>query len=134
MKMAPGRWALKGGLALETRLGERACPSIDLDAGHAQDAADAWEDLTRDFAEDLGDHFTFAIIGSEELREGGLSLAVRYRIVSSVATPTFEPLQVDVTVVPPDPWDAEPARRPGLLADMGLGPVDVLVVPLERQI
>jgi len=39
-----------------------------------------------------------------------------------------------VTVAPPEPWDAEPAQRPGLLADLGLGPVDILLVPLERQI
>ncbi len=82
MKVAPGRWALKGGLALETRLGERARPSMDLDADHAQGAAAAREDLQHAIAEDLGDHFSFAIIGSEELREGGLSLALLKRFLN----------------------------------------------------
>ena len=81
-KVAPGRWALKGGLALETRLGERARPSMDLDADHAQGAAAAREDLQHAIAEDLGDHFSFAIIGSEELREGGLSLALLKRFLN----------------------------------------------------
>lgn len=134
MKSAPGRWALKGGLGLETRLGEYARPSVDLDADHARGAAAAREDLQRAVAEDLGDNFAFAIAGSEELKAGDVSLAVRYRIECSVGGTPFEPLQVDVSVAPPEPWDAEPARRPGLLADLGLGPVDVLVVPLERQI
>jgi hypothetical protein len=133
-KLAPGRWALKGGFALETRLGAWARPSVDLDADHAHGASAARSDLERAAAHDLGDFFTFAITGSEEFDEGGASLAVRYRIECSLAGRPFEPLQVDVTATPPDPWDAEPARRPGLLAELGLGPVEVLVAPLERQI
>jgi predicted nucleotidyltransferase component of viral defense system len=133
-KTSPGRWAVKGGLALEVRLGEHARPSLDLDADHVQGAEAAREDIRRAAAEDLGDNFAFTITGREELREGGLALAVRYRIESSLAGAFFEPLQVDVTTTPPDPWDAEPAQRPGLLADVGLGPVDLLVIPLERQI
>ncbi len=31
-------------------------------------------------------------------------------------------------------WDAQPAQRPGLLTDLGLGPIDLLLVPLERQV
>jgi len=134
MKVAPGRWAIKGGLALEIRLGARARPTVDLDTDHVQGAAAAREDLQRAIVEDLRDHFAFSIAGIEDLREGDVRLAVRYNIICSVATPTFESLQVDVTVAPPDPWDAEPAWSPGLLADIGLGPVEVLVIPLERQI
>ncbi len=33
-RMAPGRRAVTGGMALETRLGERARVSVDLDADH----------------------------------------------------------------------------------------------------
>jgi len=47
MKVAPDRWALKGGLALETRLGERARVSIDLDADHVHGADAARADLQR---------------------------------------------------------------------------------------
>ncbi|HKV44160.1 MAG TPA: nucleotidyl transferase AbiEii/AbiGii toxin family protein [bacterium] len=133
-KVAPGCWAFKGGLALETRLGEHARPSADLDADHAHGTAAARADIQRAVTEDLGDYFTFVITGAEELGEGGTSLAVRYELECSVGGVRFEPLQVDVSNAPPDPWDAEPVRRPGLLADVGLGPVDVLVVPLERQI
>jgi Nucleotidyl transferase AbiEii toxin, Type IV TA system len=133
-RVAPGRWALKGGLALQTRLGDRARPSMDLDVDHAQGAAAAREELQRAARADLGDYFAFAIIGSEDLREGEVSLAVRYRMECAVGGTMFELLQVDVSVTSPQPWDAEPARRPGLLAEIGLGPVDVLVVPLERQI
>lgn len=133
-RVAPNRWALKGGLALETRLGERARVSVDFDADHAHGAEAARADLQRAAIEDVGDHFGFAIVGSEELREAGVGLAVRYKLESSIAERAFEPLQVDVTVAAPDPWDAQPARRPGLLADLGLDPIDVLLVPLERHV
>jgi len=132
--VAPDRWALKGGMALETRLGGRARVSVDLDADHAYGVEAARADLQRASIEDLDDHFTIAIAGSEDLREDGVGLAVRYRLDSSLAGRPFEPLQVDVSVSVPDPWDAEPARRPGLLTPVGLDPIDVLLVPLERQV
>lgn len=45
MIVAPGRWALKGGLALETRLRGRARASMDMDIDHAQGRDAAREDL-----------------------------------------------------------------------------------------
>ena len=123
MRGAPDRWALKGGLALDTRLGARARTSMDMDVDHVKGGVAAREDLQAAAAEDLGDHFSFAITSVEELREGDVPLAQRYRIECTVADTLFETLQVDVTLAPPDVWDAEPARRPGLLADVGLGPI-----------
>ena len=91
-------------------------------------------DLQRATVEDLSDHFGFAIAGSEELREAGVGLAVRYRLESSLAGRPFEPLQVDVSISVPDPWDAQSGRRPGLLRALGLEPIEVLLVPLDRQV
>lgn len=133
-KVAPDRWALKGGLALEARLGDRARVSIDLDADHLHGAEAARADLQRAAIEDAGDHFAFALVGSQELRDEDVRLAVRYQLESHLAGRPFEPLQVDVTIAPPDPWDAEPQWRPGLLATVGLDPFKVLLIPLERQV
>jgi hypothetical protein len=105
-----------------------------MDIDHAQGAASARDDLIRALNEDLGDYFSFTITGTEDVREGVISLAVRYRVDCVVAGTLFEPLQIDVTVVSPTEWAVEPARRSGLLAEVGLGPIDVLLVPLERQI
>jgi predicted nucleotidyltransferase component of viral defense system len=131
---APGRWALKGGLALETRLPDHARASMDMDIDHILGAAAAREDLLRAAAEDLNDHFAFALTGTEEVQEGGRRLALRYRFEASVAGVSFEALQVDVTRLAPEVWEVEPARRPGLLSEVGLGPIDVMLVPLESQI
>ncbi|MGQ0572317.1 MAG: hypothetical protein ACT4P5_22655 [Armatimonadota bacterium] len=56
--------------AVDTRLGDRARSSVDMDLDHAQGATAAREDLLRALAEDLGDYFTFAVTGTEEVREG----------------------------------------------------------------
>jgi hypothetical protein len=76
IRVAPDRWALKGGLALDTGLGDRARVSIDLDADHVHGAYAARADLQRAAIEDVGDHFGFAVVGSEELRDAGVGLAV----------------------------------------------------------
>lgn len=108
--------------------------SLDLDAEHRLGVEAARDDLQRAAIEDVGDHFAFAVVGSEELTESGLRLAVRYKLESALAGRTFEPLQVDVTFAVPEPWDAMPAIRPGVLADFGFEAVRVLLAPVERQI
>jgi len=132
--VAPGRWALKGGLALDTRLPDHARASMDMDIDHVLGAAAAREDLLRAAADDVEDHFAFAIVGTEDVQEGGRRLALRYRFEASVAGVAFELVQVDVTTLAPEVWEVEPAVRPGLLSDVGLGPVEVMLVPLERQV
>jgi hypothetical protein len=133
-RVAPGRWALKGGLALETRLGVHARVSLDLDADHVRGAEAARSDLQRAILVEGGDHFEFALTGTEGLVDSGIRLATRYVLESSLAGRPFEPLQVDVTLAPPEPWDGQPAQRAGLLADLGLGPIPVLLIPVERQV
>ena len=133
-RIAPGRWALKGGLALETRIGAHARVSVDLDADHIVGADAARADLQRAAVVEIGDHFDFALAGSHGLIDSGVRLATRYALESSCAGRPFEPLQVDVTLTRPEPWDAQPAQRPGLLRELGLGPIPVLLIPVPRQV
>jgi hypothetical protein len=107
---------------------------MDMDIDHVLGATAAREDLLRAAAEDLDDHFAFAIVGTEDVQEDGNRLALRYRFEASVAGVSFEQLQVDVTSLAPEVWEVEPACRPGLLSDLGLGPIEVMLVPLERQV
>lgn len=107
---------------------------MDMDIDHILGAAAAREDLLRAADEDLEDYFAFAILGTEEVWEGGRRLALRYRFEASVAGVAFEPLQVDVTNLAPEVWGLERAQRPGLLSEVGLGPIDVMLIPLERQV
>ncbi len=134
MAAAPQRWALKGGLALETRLKDRARASMDMDIDHVHGIGAAREDLARAAQLDLGDHFSFVITESRETQSESEGLAGRFRMESALAGSPFEVLQVDVTIAPPGAWEVEIGQRPGLLAELGLGPVEVALVPLERQI
>ena len=131
---APNRWAIKGGLALDTRLGPRARASLDLDVDHALGIDEARGDLQRASIASIGDHFAFALTGQDTLSDAGVALAVRFTFDCTLAGRAFEPLQVDVTIATPQPWDAVSATRQGLLASLGLPPVDVLLIPLERQV
>jgi hypothetical protein len=107
---------------------------MDMDIDHILGAAAAREDLLRAADHDLDDYFAFALLGTEEVQEGGRRLALRYRFEASVAGVAFESLQVDVTNLAPEVWEVEPAQRPGLLAEVGLAPIHVMLVPLERQV
>jgi len=118
-------------MALDTRL-KRARASRDLDADHALGAEAARDDILRAIELDLGDYFTFSFIGSSALQEAGIRLATRYRLDAFVAARLFENLQVDVTLQPPETWETEVKTRPGLIAE--LGPIEVPLVPLERQV
>jgi hypothetical protein len=133
MAVAPGRWALKGGFALETRLGGRARVSVDLDADHLNGAEAARADLQRAATAEAGDHFGFAVIGTEELRSAVWS-GRAVQAGELLAGRPYEPLQVDVSTAAPDPWDAQAAWRPGLLTELGLDPIEVWLIPLERQV
>ncbi|MDI6771626.1 MAG: nucleotidyl transferase AbiEii/AbiGii toxin family protein [bacterium] len=131
LRVAPDRWALKGGMALDTRL-RRARASLDLDADHALGAESARADILQAIALGVGDHFTFSFVGSSMLQEGGMQLAIRYRMDAYLAGRLFEYLQVDVTLHPPEIWETELKMREGLIPE--LGPLNVPLIPLERQV
>ena len=58
---APGRWVLKGALALDFRLGERTRTTKDMDLVRGDNEAAATSDLIAAQAVDLDDFFTFDI-------------------------------------------------------------------------
>jgi len=86
LQVAPDRWVLKGGLALDHRLGDRARTTKDMDLGPRDDIDAATSDLQRAAALDLGDYFSFAIRLTNELpdlfEEG---VAARYHAAVSLA-------------------------------------------------
>jgi hypothetical protein len=88
----------------------------------------------REGREDAGDYFAFAIVGTEELSEAGVRLALRYKLESTLSGRTFEPLEVDVSIASPEPWDAEPVQRPGVFAELGFAPIEMSLVPVARQV
>jgi predicted nucleotidyltransferase component of viral defense system len=93
------RWILKGGFALEVRLGDRARATRDLDvamsdAGH--DAAEVRDALIDALARDAGDSFTFAVSTPIELAtdEAGRP-GWRFTVTANLAGRVFQTVRVD---------------------------------------
>ena len=130
--VAPDRWLLKGGFAIDLRLGERVRSTRDVDIDwHAADhkLADALIDAV---AHDPGDFFTFGIerAGSPEDRLGG---SHRFRVRATLAGRPFEAFPLDVGIRVEPIAGAEDLTTPALLDFAGIAPVRVRALPLEDQ-
>ncbi len=97
----PGRWILKGGMALEFRLGDRARATRDLDLvvrGIESGREAVVEALSSALVEDPhGDGFEYDIAGVRELSldEAGRS-GWRFSVIGKLASRTFARVRVDV--------------------------------------
>ena len=132
--VAPDRWVLKGGLALDYRLGSSARVTMDVDlAGpDGEDAATA--DLLAVQELDVGDHFSFAIERAAKLDQLDEGSAVRHHVRADLAGRLFEEFDLDVGSDFPAGWEPETLRGPDLLAFADIEPVEAPSLPLELQI
>jgi len=132
--VTPDRWVLKGGLALDYRLGKSARTTMDVDlAGPGgEDAATA--DLLAIQALDLGDHFSFAIERTAKLDQLVEGSAVRYHVRADLAGRLFEEFLLDLGFDFPAGWQPDTLHGPDLLAFADIAPVEVPSLPLELQI
>ena len=124
LDVAPGRWVLKGGLALDYRFGDRARTTRDIDLAMADGEEGATTALLAAQAADLGDFFGFSVERTAELDELQEGAAVRYRVRAELAGRLFEEFVLDVGFdVPPD-TGIEVLRGPDLLAFADIPPVE----------
>lgn len=131
---APGRWVLKGGLALDYRFGAAARPTGDIDLAAAAGEDTATADLLAAAALDLGDFFTFAVERTARLDQLLEGSAVRYHVRVDLAGRRFEDFVVDVGFDALSGWGAEALVGPDLLAFAGIDPVVVPSLPLALQV
>lgn len=94
------RWILKGGFALEVRLGDRARATRDLDIAMqdaGSDGAEVRDALIDALSIDVGDAFTFAISAPTDLAtdEAGRP-GWRFTVKAELAGRTFQSVRVDV--------------------------------------
>lgn len=129
---APGEWVLKGGMALEVRLSERARATRDLDlairdGGVAVPVRERLVDVL--LADPLGDRFEFQIAGEEELApdEAGRP-GRRFSVLVNLAGREFAHVRLDVVERSEEMAGTERIRLPGLLAFAGLPAVEIEVV------
>jgi predicted nucleotidyltransferase component of viral defense system len=132
--VAPDRWIVKGGVALELRLGDRARMTKDLDLARRDSEEAAAEDLVVAQSIDLGDFFTFTIDRTDALEQMGGAAAVRYRANAQLAGRRFENVIIDIS------FGSQPLRQPeklrgvDLFAFAGLEPIEASVLPIEQHV
>lgn len=129
----PDGWVLKGGFALEMRVGNRARATRDVDLDFAMSLDAANEALIDAAALDLGDFFDFAIerVGTADVGAGG---GVRFRAQAMVAGRLFETLLVDVGVGEGVPVPSDELVAPDVLGFANIPPPTVPAAPLERHL
>lgn len=127
--VAPGRWLLKGGFALDLRMAERARATKDVDIEWRDDANELSEGLIRAAEHDAGDFFTFSIerAGAPDDQLGG---AYRFRVSATLAARSFERFLLDVGFRDED-LETETLATEDLLGFAGIPPVEVEAYPVE---
>jgi hypothetical protein len=134
LEVAPGRWILKGGLALDYRFGERARTTRDIDVAMAGGEKGATMAMLDAQAADLGDFFVFTIERTADLDALLECAAVRFHVRVSLAGRVFEEFVVDVGFDIPSGAGVEVLRGPDLLGFAEIPPVETPVLRLEPQI
>jgi predicted nucleotidyltransferase component of viral defense system len=131
---APGRWVLKGALALDFRIATQMRMTKDMDLVRRDDEESATVDLIAAQAVDLGDWFTFAIEKAGKPREEDEGGAIRYLVRAELAGRLFEEVLVDIGFSDPLGWDPEPIRGSDLLGFADIKPIEVPVVQIEQHV
>jgi hypothetical protein len=131
---APNRWVLKGGFALDLRLGVRARSTKDIDLARRDDVEHATGDLLAAKAIDLDDYFVFEVERTNDLDDALEGAAVRYRVTASLAGRRFEHVIVDIGFGDPLPDEPDLLAGPDLLAFAGVKPPRVPTIRLEQHV
>ncbi len=130
---APERWILKGGLALQLRLGISARTTKDVDVMLAASIEDIQEALVQAALRDLNDWFQFMV--SPATRPAGPEeISRRFLVSSLVGGRAFEQFHIDVGVEEPIIDEPDSLTMPSMLAFADIAPVTILCYPITQQI
>jgi len=134
----PGSWVLKGGMALEVRLGDLARTTKDVDLGLRETATDSTalrERLVEALEEDVdADGFVFEVGIVKQMKEDGAGhLSWRAPVKLSLAGKEFGRISVDIS---PRPYELTATDRktiPTALDFVGVKPVEMEVIDIHRH-
>ena len=129
----PSAWVVKGGYALQLRLGNRARTTKDIDLFLTRPSADIHQALVHAALLDVGDWFQFEVerpMDNLAVREAG---GVRFQVRGLLDGRRFETFHIDVgqgdTLLEP----VEILKTPTLLAFAGIPPAEIPCYPLPQQ-
>jgi predicted nucleotidyltransferase component of viral defense system len=131
--VAPDAWVLKGGFALELRLGARARTTKDIDVDWAIDEDEAVELLLQATAMTLDDRFEFAVERSQMVDDLP-GRGQRWTVTATLAGREFERVAIDVGFATKTVLEPETILAPHLLDFVNIAPVRVLAVAIEQHV
>jgi len=134
MVVAPGRWILKGAVALNYRTGAQFRTTKDLDIGRKDNEEMATEDFIAVQSLDLEDYFAFVIERSRELDPNEEDAAVRYHVTAVIASRKFDDVRVDVGFTDLINEVPDMLHGPDLLGFADIVPSEVPALPLDQHI
>lgn len=132
--VAPGRWVLKGALALDFRFKATSRPTNDMDLGRADDESAAIEDFTAAQELVLDDFFSFAVRRTDDLDDTDDFQATRFHVTAELAGRVFDQFVVDVGFVDSISARPEEIETSDLLSFAGIEPLRVPALPLPQHV
>lgn len=134
----PGRWVLKGGMALEVRLGDGARLTKDIDLGLRDEvlgADDLRDRLIETLGEDAdGDGFEFSVAPAQRMAlDGGGHLTWRVAVTARLDGRPFGAVKLDVSPRAHELEATEVVTLPNALAFAGLDAVQIEIIDVHRH-
>jgi hypothetical protein len=134
----PGRWVLKGGMALEVRLGDDARLTKDIDLGLRAEVS-RHEDLQERLVDALAldpfdDMFVLTAGAVTQLMEDGAGhVTWRSKVAASLALKRFGAVQLDVSPRPHELAQTEVVALPNSLAFAGIDSPTIEIIDVNRH-
>jgi predicted nucleotidyltransferase component of viral defense system len=128
----PHAWVLKGGFALELRLGNHARTTKDVDVDFAIDEGQAVDVLIDAAALDLDDGFDFTI--ERAPTSAGHGSSQRWSVTANVAGRQFERVAIDVDFATEPVLEPDTVLSSQLLAFADVAPVRVPALAIEQHV
>jgi hypothetical protein len=131
-RLQPDQWVLKGGLALQLRLGNRARTTKDIDVLALLQASEITAALRKAGSTDLGDWFLFEVAEPSSLSTG--IGGTRYTVQALLDGRIFEQFHIDVGIGDPIVDDVDYLTTPAMLDFADLQPTQFPCYPITQQI
>jgi len=129
----PDTWILKGGLAMQLRLGVQSRTTKDIDLLNMELSDNIFDSLVETALVDIGDWFTFEVGKTDNIPEDEFG-GHRFQVVSLVDGRIFERFHVDVGLGDLLVGDYDRLRFDPLLEFAGISPTEVPCYPIPLQI
>lgn len=129
----PNSWVLKGGLALQLRLGVLSRTTKDIDLFNKERSIDVHRSLLDAALLDMGDWFTFAVRLAEVESQDAFG-GERYHVRCLLDGRIFEEFHVDVGVDDILTGEIDTLQFEPYLGFAGISPVEVPCYPIAQQI